>query len=149
MIEIVNFSKEILDKEFLRRIAEKIIRAEGVDGKIELSIAMVQPDQMKELNKRYRYRDDATDILSFAWLEQEPIKESKPFAPEIQNLGEIVICPEIIKKQSYSGLDFEKELIRTLIHGILHLLGYDHEKGMMQAQEMKKKEDYYINIFNI
>jgi len=64
---------------------------------------------------------------------------------KIRGLGEIVICLSEVKKNAKRfSLTFEKELARVLIHGILHLLGYDHEKSKEGEREMEKKENYYL-----
>ena len=64
---------------------------------------------------------------------------------KIQNLGEIVICPQVIKKNAKKFKSpFKKELVRVLIHGILHLLGHNHEKSKKDAKIMEEKQDFYL-----
>ncbi|MFH1841498.1 MAG: rRNA maturation RNase YbeY [Candidatus Nealsonbacteria bacterium] len=133
MIEINNLIKKRIDEKFFKKIAEKVLKEEKKE-KTNLSIAFVEQKRIKELNKRYRGKDKATDVLSFS------NQEAKIPAPE--GLGEIVICPQKVRK-----ISFNKELSRVLIHGILHLLGYDHEKSKKEAELMEKKQELYLRKY--
>jgi len=95
----------------------------------EIQIVFVDKRQIRELNSRYRKRDKPTDILSF----------SGSGAPD---LGELVLCGEVLEKQSREhGLSLREELGYMLIHGTLHLLGYEHEGSPSQARRMFKLQD--------
>lgn len=62
--------------------------------------------------------------------------------------GDIIICPQKIKENaSQFGVSFKKELTRVLVHGILHLLGYEHEMAERKAKKMEKRQEYYLNLF--
>jgi probable rRNA maturation factor len=92
---------------------------------------------MKELNRRYRGIDRTTDVLSF------PIYEGTGEFPEDREflLGDIVINLRVADRQSAQyGLTLRGEVRRLLIHGFLHLLGYDHEKNRYQESKMRKLE---------
>lgn len=122
MIEINNLSGVGVDKIFLKKISGKIFKKEN------LSIALVKSPEIKKLNKKYRKKNKPTDILSF------------------EDINEIIICPQEVKKNAKKyGVAFKKELAKVLIHGILHLLGYDHEKSQKDAKIMEEKQDYYLN----
>ena len=102
----------------------------------EISITFVSKDEIHELNREYRGVDDPTDVLSFPFIDpDEWDKDIQPLA-----LGDIIICTEIAREQAESyGHSFERELSFLLIHGLLHLAGYDHiqpedEKEMRHAQ---------------
>jgi len=148
MIEINNLTKSLVDKKFLEKIAESILKKEKKFNK-DLSIALVGSEIMRKLNKKYRGKNLATDVLSFQYGDS----------------GEVVICPPQVKKnakrftllettgagekdkkKSPAGFNstFKKELARVLIHGILHLLGFNHEKNEKEADKMKKKETDYL-----
>lgn len=130
MIEINNLTTNLIDDDFLRKIAKIVLEGEK-KRKLELSIAIVGPNKIKELNKKYRKKNRTTDVLSFSY----------------DNSGEIVICFREIKKNAKKfGFTFKKELAKVLVHGILHLLGEDHEK---EAEKMQKKEDYYLSKLKI
>jgi len=107
-----------IEEEFLKGLAKKVLKGENRE-EMDLSIVFVGKDRISELNKKYRGKNKTTDVLSFGG-----------------GLNEIVICPAVVKKK--------KELTRVLIHGILHLLGYDHEKSREDAKEMEKKQEYYL-----
>ncbi len=146
MIEINNLTTVSVDEKFLEKIAEKILAGEGKkEG--ELSIALVGPGRMKKINKSYRGKNRATDVLSFpeSKIQLEkfkicPLKKSK-------SLGEIAICLREVKKNAkrYKS-NFETELSRVLIHGLLHLLGYDHEKSEKEAEKMEEKQNHYLSL---
>ncbi|MCK4473993.1 rRNA maturation RNase YbeY [Candidatus Parcubacteria bacterium] len=130
MIEINNLTTNAIDKELLKMVCEKVLQGEKTKEK-NLSIALVGQGRMREINKKYRKKNRATDVLSF---------------PD-NGLGEIIICLREIKKNAKKdGFSFEKELTQVLIHGILHLLGYDHEKSEKQAKKMEEKQNYYLKL---
>ena len=123
MVEVNNLTANRADKKLLKKIAEKVLA--GENKKIGLSIALVGQARIKELNKKYRRKDKATDVLSFQY----------------DNSGEVVICLKEVKKNAEEFKStFKKELARILIHGILHVLGYTH-------QTMKNKENHYFKLF--
>ena len=102
-----------------------------------LSVVFVRSREMCSINSQYRGKDYATDVLSFAY---EGVREDDmPF------IGEILIAPEVAVRQAVRyGTAPEKEIRKLLVHGILHLLGYDHEtdKGQMnriQARLVRRK----------
>ena len=118
MIEINNLTTEKIDEDFVRKVSDLVLIKEGIDGKKEMSIAFVSQERMQELNKKYRGKDATTDVLSF---------------PDT----EIIICPKELQTNSKRfGVSFEQELARIVIHGILHLLGYNHN-------QMQEHEVYY------
>ena len=138
-MELNNFTKFKIDTGYLKKLAEKVLKGEpsfakateGKGKKIDLSISLVSPEEIRKLNKKYRKTDKSTDVLSFTY----------------QDSGEIVLCPRVIKENAKKyGENFKKELARVLVHGILHTLGYNHEKGAKEAEKMRKKEEYYIKL---
>ncbi len=140
MIEINNLTDFVLDKKFLKKVSQAVLRGEN-KGRHIVSVAFIKEKEMRGLNKKYLNKNKPTDVLSFS--------ETKDFMGKIKEfeniLGEVVICPQFIKKNAKKlGLLFKKELSRALIHGILHLLGYSHEKSEQKAKEMKGKENYYL-----
>lgn len=127
MIEINNLTSVFIDRKYLKKISEKVLRKEK--KKKDLSVALISPGQIKKLNKKYRKKNRPTDTLSFSY----------------DNYGEIVICPQQVKNNAKKyHSTFKKELSRVLIHGILHLLGYEHEKNPRKKKLMEKKENYYV-----
>ncbi len=127
-IDINNLTSFKINGSFLKKIIEKILRKEGKND-CSVSIALVDEKKIKEINKKYRKREKVTDVLSFSYC------ESDGFCKDCM-LGEIIVCPSQVKKE-------KKELTEVLIHGVLHLLGYDHEKNEKEAKIMEKKEKNY------
>lgn len=137
MIEIRNLTRTAVGKSFLKKNIKKILNSEGVKGEIELSIVLAGRFLMKGLNKKYRGENDVTDVLSFA--------SPRRFSDKINDLGELVICLERVRKNAEkSRISFKKELANCLIHGLLHLLGYDHEKKRT-TKTMEEKQRYYLS----
>ena len=145
IVEINNLTTTSIDEDFLRKTIEKVLIEEDKE-KAELSIALVGPGRMKKINKKYRGKNRTTDVLSFPELEVSLDKFKVGPLQKSKNLGEIVVCLREIKKNAkkYKS-DFKTELARVLIHGTLHLLGYDHEKSEKKAQEMEEKQNYYLS----
>ena len=129
MIEINNLTTTSIEEEILKKVAERILEGENKRN-ADLSIALVGPGRIRELNKKYRGKNRVTDVLSF---------------PD-NGLGEIVICLREVKKNAKKfESSFKKELSTCLIHGILHLLGYDHEKSVEEVKKMRDREEYYLS----
>ena len=92
---------------------------------------------IRELNQQWRGKDKATDVLSFSQVEGE----GPGTAPEL--LGDVVISWETAKRQALEmGHTSEEEMKRLLVHGVLHLLGFDHEKGEEEARLMRVIDFY-------
>jgi probable rRNA maturation factor len=88
----------------------------------ELSIAFVDDERMRELNRDWRGKDSTTDVLSFSQIEGEP------FSSVSEMLGDVVISVPVLERQAADGgWTVDEELARLLLHGVLHLLGFDHE----------------------
>jgi probable rRNA maturation factor len=94
--------------------------------------------EMAQLNKEYRNKEGATDVLSFVFNEDPPFNYM---------LGDVVLCPkEAQKRADNNGLSFNEWLYLLLVHGILHLLGYNH-KSENDAEIMSKKEEEFLKGF--
>lgn len=94
---------------------------------------------MRRLNREYRGLDKTTDVLSF------PLHEAGAIGPG-DALGDIVISiPRTAAQAEAYGVSFNNELLRLLLHGLLHLIGYDHEKNAYQKQRMQRKEKELID----
>jgi probable rRNA maturation factor len=130
MVSINNLSEKYrkLDKNFLKKTVEKILKGEKFKKNGEISIAIIDSEEIKKLNRKYRKKNNPTDVLSFGKAGED--------------VSEIVICPEEVKK---SGKDFKKELAEVVIHGTLHLLGYEHEKKKKDSEEMFLKQEKYLS----
>jgi len=132
-VEVINRQRKYeVDCDLLRICAEKVLslvgRREG-----ELSILLVNNRRIREFNKRYRGIDRPTDVLSF------PMDKDSGYGPVL--LGDIVVSLEKADAQAREyGHPMLTELLMLIVHGILHLFGYDHGKSPEDATVMKRKE---------
>jgi probable rRNA maturation factor len=117
-VEIANRSGATVDERGAIELAQRVLAAEGVD-RGELGIAFVQPDEIRALKAEHLGLDEATDVLSFPIDGREVLPVGVPRA-----LGDIVLCPAVVG-EAWRG---------PLVHGVLHLLGYDHGEEM-EARE--------------
>ncbi len=166
LLEIRNFTQNKIDESFLRRAAQAALKTvfynfkkgKEKDEKMEISLAVVGDGRMRKLNKMYRGKNRVTDVLSFAdksvllYLEKAfhaSVRKEETTKPEdfikapdgALRLGEIIICyPQAKKQAKLAGHSLKKEMTVLLVHGIIHLLGYDHEKGDLEAEEMENLE---------
>lgn len=127
---------EPLDPAGFVRLAEFVLVAEDAPVHCELSIALVDIEEMTELNGDFRGKEGPTDVLSFEC--DDPCALATADQPVM--LGDVIIAPEVAEAQAAEyGHTVEEELNLLLVHGILHLLGYDHiedaDAEVMQARE--------------
>lgn len=127
---------EVLDLVAFERLARFVLEREESPDAVELSIAVVELEEMTGLNEQYRAKEGPTDVLSFPC--DDPCAVVEPGEPVA--IGDVVIAPEVAERQAAEyGHTVEEELNLLLVHGILHLLGYDHEDddaaAAMQARE--------------
>jgi probable rRNA maturation factor len=127
----------------LRRVATHVLHAEDVALNVEVEVILADSDTVRELNRLYRGRDEPTDVLSFAAHEGEAFVESPDEAP---TRGEIVICLPVAEAQSMAaGRAVAGEVAHLLVHGLLHVLGYDHEDSDADSQRMQAREDALLS----
>jgi len=124
---------------WLRRIACHVLLAEGV-GPTELGVVITDDATIHELNRRFLGIDEPTDVLSFGLGGQG----GRPFAlppDEVASLGEVIISyPAAVRQAGEQGRSVQFEVSHLLVHGILHLLGYDHE-GAEDERLMRQKAE--------
>jgi len=119
-----------------REFAERALRAIGADTR-DVTIVFVTDAAIRKLNRQFRGRDYATDVLSFPSVAEEFETENKA------NLGEIVISAQRAAAQAkQNGLSLSNEIQQLILHGLLHLCGYDHEtdKGEMNRLELRLRK---------
>jgi len=98
---------------------------------------------MRTLNRRYRSLDRTTDVLSFS-LREGAFPDIQP-----RMLGDIVIAvPVAVRQAKEMGHSFSREIDRLLVHGLAHLLGYDHERGPREALRMRRKEQRLLKVLS-
>ena len=131
--------QELVVEDQLRSAVEQVMMAELVDGPVELSLLITGDETVQELNRTYREIDSTTDVLAFALQEGDDF----PGDPEgLSQLGEVIIsCPQASRQVEEHGHSLEREISILVIHGVLHLLGYDHatdeDAEVMESREAK------------
>ncbi len=111
-----------VDEERSSELARHTLDAEEIGDEAELSILYVTSDHIRRLNARYANHDHPTDVLAFPLMEDEEEEDDDLL------LGDVVICPSIARENAARlGHDLTQELDTLLVHGTLHLLGYDHD----------------------
>ena len=127
-----------MDETRLSALARHVLDSEDVGPEAELSVILITSDHMRRLNSRYAGDDYATDVLSFPMTEDE---ESESM------LGDVVICPSVAQEIATKlGHELLKELDTLLVHGTLHLLGYDHQ-GPEDKAEMERRQNEILTSF--
>jgi rRNA maturation RNase YbeY len=122
------------------RAAESILASVG-ESQSELSLELVGDRRMRRLNRMYRKKDRTTDVLAF------PMRESHNPCPTL--LGDVVISvPTALRQAKESGRSVSDELAALLVHGVLHLCGYDHERSAREALRMRRRETAIVKMLN-
>lgn len=134
-------------EEFLTSVLKKTSELYELEAQSEVSVVLVDDRYIRQLNREYRDKDYATDVLSFALNEgDEPqIIDGSP-----ENLlGDIIISLETAVRQANEyGHSLEREVAFLTVHGMLHLLGYDHEEEA-DRQEMRREEEFVLGKLGI
>lgn len=129
------------DYSYLDKIINKTLEMDGVDSSI-FSIVFIDDEKMHELNKTYRGIDRTTDVLSFAF------EDNNKLCYNIRQLGEIFVSiPRMQQQAKEYGHSESRELSFLVVHGLLHLLGYDHTKGEKEEKEMFSKQELVLDEF--
>lgn len=127
-----------VDVAALERLARQAVVSEGVPAPAELGLVITDDDTVRDLNRRYRGMNEPTDVLSFGLESVEPFV-SPPDG--VQRLGEVIVSfPAAERQAREAGRPLEAELAHLVVHGVLHLLGYDHQQPE-EAQAMRAREE--------
>lgn len=124
----------------IRRSCNAVLTNEGFEGDAEISVTIVDDEKIQELNRQYRNIDRSTDVLSFP-LGENGIYDTN-YDTGAKMLGDIVISIEHAFAQAERyGHSLQREIGFLTVHSLLHLLGYDHEGGGLEAVRMREKEE--------
>lgn len=124
----------------VRRCCTAVLRMESFEGPAEISVIFVDNEQIHKLNLQYRNKDMATDVLSFPMGENGVYDVNHSTGAKV--LGDIVISMEkAVEQADRYGHSLEREVGYLTAHSMLHLLGYDHEKGGLEKVRMREKEE--------
>lgn len=146
MISIKNTQRTIyINENSLIKDAQVLLDVLGYPD-FDLGILITDDETIRRYNKQYRNKDNPTDILSFSYHPNlKPGEPIEPTTEDEQNLGDLIISAEYVQQEAAKlGVSFEQRMKVLLVHGICHLLGYDHEEDE-DYEIMKKKETELLN----
>ena len=134
-----------VDPRAVASFAEATLRREGVDAEAHLTVSFVDVDTMADLNQRFMGKSGPTDVLSF------PIDDATPGIPPTRqpegpplDLGDIVISVDVVAEHADEyGVSFDDELFLMVCHGVLHILGWDHQTEL-EAEAMEAREAEHL-----
>jgi len=140
-VSISNRQKRVsIDAGKIRRAAKRILGGLGFQG-YELSLVIVDDQEITRLNRQYFHRNRPTNVISF------PMATEDPAGLHSKILGDVVISAETAKRQAEeAGGKAKDEIFFLLIHGILHLAGYDHEGTADERKKMEAKEKEFFSL---
>lgn len=137
-----------IDKRWLRRLVKESLGAHGVDTEVELSLLISDDATVRDLNKKYRGKDKTTDVLSFALEADKRGGAAAGFVMppgEMVHLGEVIVSyPQAAEQAAERKRAVEDELALLVVHGVLHLLGYDHDRPARE-REMRSLEQRVLS----
>ncbi len=138
--DLYGYKKDI---SYLKEVIKKTLDSEQITNAL-FSIILIDEKEIQKINKEYRNIDKVTDVISFAFEDNE--KESLP----IRMLGDIYICiPKMIFQAVEYGHSEKRELSFLVVHGLLHLLGYDHTKSKEEEKKMFQKQEDILKELKI
>ena len=140
-VVLIDEQDDPLEPDELTLLATSVLRSEGLPADTELAVHLVSADRIAHLNEEYLGKSGPTDVLSF------PVEDLEPGAPPVAaeggppvSIGDVLICPAVVRANARnSGVDFEDEMSLMVVHGVLHLLGYDHVDDA-DAEHMESRE---------
>jgi probable rRNA maturation factor len=131
----------LMDGAWVRKIVRQVLEAEELAAPYEVSLVFTDSETVRRLNRDYRGVDEPTDVLAFYMLPQGAADSSFALPPDgVTRLGEVIISyPQAVSQARERRHSTQRELALLIIHGILHLLGYDHEEPE-EEREMRHRE---------
>lgn len=144
ILSVINNTKEDLKKyqKQYQRILEETLQVLKIKDEVSLSVSFVSPYKIRKYNREYRNIDKVTDVISFAMEDSECY-----YQDDNRELGDIFICYQRAMKQSKEyGHSLERELSFLFTHGLLHLLGYDHQNKEDEEEMFSLQEKILNNL---
>ncbi len=133
---------------WLERVVGEVLVTQRADSRVELGLVIVGQERVRQLNLSYMGEDEPTDVLAFAMLPEQPRGDLAPFvAPPdgIKHLGEVIISyPQAVIQAEERQHSVKREIAILIIHGVLHLLGYEHDKPEL-GREMRAREEEILS----
>jgi probable rRNA maturation factor len=135
---VANEQDLAVDEVRLSVLARHALASEEIDDSAELSVLLVTPSHMRRLNARFAGDDYPTDVLAFPMMEEDE---------DTTVLGDVVMCPQVARNNARKlGHSLDRELDTLCVHGILHLLGYDHQ-GVEDGSRMDQRVAEVLSSF--
>lgn len=143
-----------LEVSWLQSLAEQVLVAQDADSRLELGLVITNQERVQQLNRSYLGNDEPTDVLAFSML-PEPLAtgESEASSPFVQppngmlHLGEVIISyPQAVIQAEEHQHSIKKEIAILIIHGVLHLLGFEHDKPELERQMKSREEEILSGI---
>jgi probable rRNA maturation factor len=147
-IHIDDEFRTLVDRGWVRKIVRQILKAEDVTPCYEVGLVFTNSHTVRQLNRDYRGVDQPTDVLAFYMRPQKGSDSSFADPPDgVAHLGDVnVSCPQALAQAREQGHSVQRELALLVVHGVLHLLGHDHEEpqeaNKMRAREKELLEKY-------
>jgi probable rRNA maturation factor len=133
-----------LAQKWLREVVDITLSTQKINRPVELSLLVTGDDEVHKMNREYRGIDATTDVISFALSENTDDTEFITPPDGVSRLGEIVISyPQAVSQARENRQPVKSELAWLVVHGLLHLLGYDHQDDESEAA-MRKREDHIL-----
>lgn len=143
-IEIINETEHTINEQQLLALADMVYQEMNIHPAAELSVMCIGPEPMEQLHLEWMDLSGPTDVMSFPMDELRPGEQG---IPSEGTLGDVVLCPQVAQKQAeQAGHSTADELLLLLTHGMLHLLGFDHEEPEDKAQ-MFELQDHLLASF--
>ena len=140
-VTLLDEQDDPLGTSTLTRIAEAVMAAEGLPSGTEIAIHLVGEERIAELNETHLGKHGPTDVLSFPIEDLQPgqVPRTATDGPP-PHIGDVLICPSVVRSNAQAGgVAFDDELALMVVHGVLHLLGYDHVDDA-DAEQMEGRE---------
>ena len=132
----------------VRRCCNAVLAQEGFEGPAEVDVTFVDGEEIRRLNREYRQIDSETDVLSFP-LGENGVYDRHPETGAAM-LGDVVISmPRAVEQAREYGHSLQREVAYLTTHSVLHLLGYDHVQGGIEAVRMREKEELIMNLIGL
>ena len=146
-----SFAK-LLEESWLKTIAEQVLASQETGSDVELGLVITSQERVQELNRNYRGRDEPTDVLAFCMI--PPAKTTGTDLPlfvtppdGLLHLGEVIISyPQAVLQAEEHHHSIKREIAVLTIHGVLHLLGYDHEEPEQERQMSAREAEILSHI---
>jgi probable rRNA maturation factor len=139
----------MMDGGWVKKIVRQVLKAEGVAPPYEVSLVFTDSETVQQLNRDYRGVDEPTDVLAFYMLPQKEFDCPFALPPDgVTHLGEVIISyPQAVTQAKKQGHPLQRELVVLVIHGILHLLGYNHEESG-EGKKMREREKELLEKYS-